>query len=324
VSDLPESREPTAADAERILCAVTGDNVEQIQRFPNGLAHFVFDAILVGGQAVVARLTRPAQRADFAGAVYWHSRLKHQVPLPRLIYAEIDERVHGFPVLILERLPGVDLGDCYPRLTTEQKRSIAWRIVEIQRRAASLPAGSGFGYAHSYDDPRLRQNWRDVLTASLERSRDWIHSAGVVTDEVVDRVAGHVDRFRDYIDQVEPVCFLHDTTTKNVIIGDGRLSGIVDVDSVCFGDPLWVLALTNMAMLSSGYDREYVDAWASALDLSDEQERVLALYTAMHCVAFIGEIGQRFNKEAAPPVDPKRVSYLRSVLDDLLLQVTRQ
>lgn len=315
--------DPTPDDAARILAAITGKAVSALRRFPNGLAHFVFDARLSDGERLVIRLTRPEQAEDFTGAAYWHPLLVQVgVPLPALIHAELDERVHGFPVLILERLSGVDLGDCYPQLSTGQKHRIASRIVELQRRAADLPTSGGFGYAHSHGDPALKPAWHDVLEVSLERTRHWTRLAGVVSEEPIDRVSGEVDRFRDYFDRVEPLCFLHDTTTKNVIIDRGELSGIVDVDSVCFGDPLWVLALTNMAIRSAGFDREYVDAWAGELDLNGDQRAVLSLYTAMHCVSFLAEIGQRFNKESPPPVDPRRIAHLQNVLEDVLLETS--
>ena len=314
--------EPTPDDAIRILAAISGGTVDHVRRFPNGLAHFVFDAWLTDGRRLVIRLTRSEQRHDFGGTLYWHPRLVELgVLLPEIIYAELDESVHGFPVLILERLPGVDLGDCYLQLSDEEKRGIALQVVDLQRRVASLPMGPGFGYARRRDDPALKSTWIEVLEAGLERSRRWIHSAGVMNAEPVDRVARATTSFRNYFARVQPTCFLHDTTTKNVIIDSGQLRGIVDVDSVCFGDPLWVLSLTNMAMLSRGYDRVYIDAWSGALDLSSEERSVLALYTAMHCVAFLGEIGQRFNKETAPTIDPHYMDQLRIVLDDLLTRV---
>jgi len=38
---------------------------------------------------------------------------------------------------------------------------------------------------------------------------------------------------------VPAICFLDDLTTKNVIVQDGVLQGVVDFDHVCYGDPLF-------------------------------------------------------------------------------------
>ena len=42
---------------------------------------------------------------------------------------------------------------------------------------------------------------------------------------------------------------LDDITTKNVIVSAGELQGFVDFDNVCYGDPLYMLGLTMVAIL---------------------------------------------------------------------------
>jgi hypothetical protein len=92
----------------------------------------------------------------------------------------------------------------------------------------------------------------------------------------------------------------------------------VDTDEVCFGDRLNALALTHMALLSLRADLDYIQYWAEAWYLTAEQMRLMHLYTACHCVYFMGEMGQKFNKDAPEPIDPERVSHLHAVLDHLL------
>ena len=53
----------------------------------------------------------------------------------------------------------------------------------------------------------------------------------------VRKVANCATRFERYFAQIRPTPFLDDTTTKNVIVHEGKLSGIVDVDWICFGYP---------------------------------------------------------------------------------------
>jgi aminoglycoside phosphotransferase (APT) family kinase protein len=304
-----------------------GGDVEFIERFTTGLAHYVYDARLGDGRCFVVRLTRPEQSEDFAGALYWYERLKPLgVPLPELFYEDVKGTRQGFPVMIMERLPGTDLGHVYSRLSDEQKRRISTWVVDLQRRTATLPPGPGFGYAHSYDDPTLLPSWRDVLLGSLERSRRRIESVGAVDVEVVERIESRLAGFDDYLRRVEPIPFLHDTTTKNVIIdlqGNGAPSGsgIVDVDSICFGDPLFTVALTRMALLAHGHDTGFVDHWERHLNLTADQHAPSMLYTAIHCAAFLSELGQPFNNEAEPPVDPEYHRHLLAVMDGLVIAI---
>jgi hypothetical protein len=99
----------------------------------------------------------------------------------------------------------------------------------------------------------------------------------------------------------------------------GRLSGIVDVDWLCFGDSLFTIALTRAALLSSGADPEYTDHWCKMLDLSEEQHRVVRFYTALFCVDFMSEFGQRFS-QGREPLDLERLGRLERVLNDHLCE----
>lgn len=311
---------PDFVDAARIVVEVVGSAVESIERFPTGLAHYVFDVRLADGRCLVARLTRPDQSGEFSGALYWYERLKPLgIPLPELFYADVRGTQHGIPVMIMERLPGIDLGHVYPSLSDEQKRQISAWVVGLQCRTGTLAQGSGFGYALSYDDPALLTSWPDVMRGSLERSRRYILSAGVLDVDVVERVAARLASFDDYLDRIEPVPFLHDTTTKNVIIDErGNPTGIVDVDSICFGDPFWAVALTRMALLAHSNDTAYVDHWEGHLNLTAGQHRASLLYTAIHCATFLSELGQPFNNERTPAVVPAYHRHLLAVLDELL------
>ena len=306
--------------ARRIVEEVIGGAIAHIARFTTGLAHFVYDVRLSDGRRLVVRLTRPEQAGEFTGARYWYERLRPLgIPLPELLYEDVWGTRHGFPIMLLERLPGTDLGHVYAGLSDEQKRRISAWVAELQRRTATLPPGPGFGYAMSYGDPDLLPTWRAVILGSLERSRRRIQSAGAVAVEAVERVEARLAGFEDYLSQIEPVPFLHDTTTKNVIIDEGgNPTGIVDVDSICFGDPLWTLALTRMALLAHGQDTDYVDHWERHLSLTAEQRRASLFYTAIHCAAFLSELGQPFNNETAPPVDPAYHRHLLTILDALL------
>ena len=64
-----------------------------------------------------------------------------------------------------------------------------------------------------------------------------------------------------YFSAVRPTAFLGDITTKNVLVHEGKLSGIVDVDEICYGDPLFVVGLTHMALLAMGADTDYTTGW---------------------------------------------------------------
>lgn len=313
-----EAPTPTPAIAAAIVRERLGREVLAIERFPTGLKNWVYAVRLAGGDEVVARLNRPGQGGHFAAAIRWQRLLAPRgVPLPTLLDHDADPPGGGCPYMIIERLPGRDLGEVYPLLSAGQKRVIASRIAAIQTRVGGLPNGPGFGFASGYDDTTLHRTWLDLLRADLAHSRARIATAGLVDPADVDLVAARLSDQIVYLDSVPPRPFLDDTTTKNVLVHEGALVGIVDVDCICFGDPLFAVALTRMALLSRDFDTDYIDYWCATLDLRDEQRVALGLYTALFCVGFLGEFGQSFNREVAAPSSAGQIARLVAILHEL-------
>ena len=255
--DAPAA-DPTPEDAATIAADVLGARAATVARFPTGRAHFVYDAQLVDGRRVVIRISRRDDLEAARGALYWSSLLRPKgVPLPALLHSDLSLTRHAFPVLVLERLPGDDLGIVYERLGRRELRALAERLASIQTIVTALPLGRGYGYARNYDGEFPHARWGDVVAASFVRSRARIRAAAVIDERVVDAVEAAAERFARYFARIAPVPFLHDITTKNVIVHEGRLSGIVDVDDLCFGDPLLLVALIRMALLAHGLDPFY-------------------------------------------------------------------
>lgn len=295
---------PTEDLAARIGRAVLGEDILSTTRFPMGLHHWVYEVIPTRTNPVVVRIGARESRADLAGAVFWEKHLKPLgVPLARILHAELDMERFDFPFLMLERLPGTDLGNVYHDLGTAQRRTLATQMVDLQRLAAQLPDASGFGYALDYNGRDLQDSWSDVLRDDLERSSQRITASGLVDPIWVSRVASLLARVEEQLASVQPRAFFHDITTKNVIIHEGKLSGIVDVDSMAFGDPLLTVALTHMSLLSRGEPTDYTDAWCVTMGKEAGQERLLEVYTAIFALNFLGELGQRFDRESPVPVD---------------------
>ena len=195
--------------------------------------------------------------------------------------------------MALERLPGSDLGDVIGPLSDSAVDLIAAHVVRAQAATAGTESAGRYGYAVSpRDAPRRR--WSEVLQDNLARSRQRIRAAGLFDCAAVDAVGKRVADATDELAAIEAIPFLHDTTTKNVIVtAQGEFSGIVDVDDLCFGDPRYPAALTLASLTASRLPTRYVDAWLQAAGFQDD--RIFRLYAALFVVDFMSEHGQIFN-----------------------------
>ena len=314
--------DPTVNDIKKIVETRLGFENFSLARFTTGLAHHVYLAREVEGpeRAIVVRATTPERKFLFDGALHWYDRLKAVgVPLPNCCGSG---EVNGVHFMLLEHLPGKDLGEVYPLLSAELKKRIAEQVTEVEEKVSQLPMASGYGCAMSYEDPALKRSWNEVVKATLTSARDLIRAVGKADERFVDSVEEVLPKWSDYFRSVPAVAGLDDLTTKNVLVDEKGLVGIVDCDQVHFGDILVTLAVTKMSLLGSGYNTDYVEDWAEAMRLSETRRRALDLYTACSCVHFMGELGQRFNGLAEPFNDVRYRRYIE-VLEPLLREARR-
>ena len=118
-----------------------------------------------------------------------------------------------------------------------------------------------------------------------------------------------LDARADRLDAVPATPFLHDTTTKNVIVtAQGKFSGIVDVDDLCFGDPRYAAALTLAVLQAYGGPTRYVDYWLDAVHHRDDD--LFRLYVALFLLDLMGEHGQVFNGNQRPSQPQARTGLL--------------
>jgi aminoglycoside phosphotransferase (APT) family kinase protein len=282
---------PTEALAERIAAEVTGERPAGVSRFATGLQHYVFEVTFTNRPAVVVRLTLP-RNADLMRSA---SRLSHQlrplgVPLPRILAEGLDT---ALPHLVLERLPGIDLGRVVGTLTEAQLDAIAGKVAEAQRVTASTPSARLYGYAPTPQEAPFT-TWSAVLGKHLARSRSRIADAGIFGLEQVERAEAILADLTSAADAQPATPFLHDTTTKNVLVTpEGSFSGIVDVDDLCFGDPRYTIALTRAALDVSGGPARYTDTWLRLAGFPGD--RLFRFYVALFFLDFMGEQGLAFN-----------------------------
>lgn len=306
---------PTELDASEVAWRVHGKPPESVRRFSEGIGHWVYDVRMPDGSRSVVKLGTAVQRTEFLGAIHWSKTLRPLgVPLPKLL-------AHGehreLPYVVLERLDGEDLGQVYGSLSLVQRRLIAEEVCRVQQIVGKLPEGDGYGFVRLPGESSYHKSWMGVIEASLARSRGRIATAGLVSMRPIERVEEAAKRFDDYFRRVRPKPFLDDVTTKNVLVHAGRFGGIVDVDWLCFGDPLFTVALTRAALLSSGFDSVYTDHWCRVLGVSGKEHRVVLFYTAVFCLDLMSECGQAFNGNGGG-LDLERLERLEKILDQHL------
>ena len=307
---------PTEDAAASVVRSRLGREATEVRRLATGLCHHVFSVATSADQKFVVRIGTPATKRLLEGGVYWNNFLRpFGVPLPEMLVTVLECSEIEFPFVVLEHLPGRDLGEVYQTLSSGERLQIVSEVVRIQQEVSLLPEAGAFGYSYSYLEPPPHPTWEAAILAILQRAEQRMGDAGNPGLLYTERARQILSRHETYLVGVRPTPFLDDTTTKNVLVDQGRLSGVVDVDQLCFGDPLLTVGLTQMALLGQAFDGEYVGHWMNLLKLTGQQRNIVQAYTSLFCVVFMSELGQRFNSDETPEFDAARFAHLESIFE---------
>ncbi|WP_342628196.1 aminoglycoside phosphotransferase family protein [Nguyenibacter vanlangensis] len=294
--------------ALRIAARLTGHVPAGARRFTTGMCHYVYEVTFPDHPPLVARIGRDAAQPVLSDALLLSETLRPLgVPLPRILAHDVTATP---PWLLLERLPGTDLGAVMATLSPARLATVAAHVADAQAIVARLPSAGRYGYAAR---PELAPHtaWSNVLLDNVDRARRRIVAAGLFDPALPLQLRDRILAARARIDTVPATPFLHDTTTRNVLVAPGGMfSGIVDVDDLCFGDPRYPAALTCAVMRAYGGPLSYVSAWRARAGWPDDD--LFGLYVSVFLMDLMGEHGQLFNGNMLPSGPGSRASLLHA------------
>ncbi|MBO5115965.1 MAG: phosphotransferase [Treponema sp.] len=248
------------------------------------------------------------------GSTYWLNKVKDlDIPTPCVIAENLVNAPYYF---VMSFIPGNDLGLVYSSLLKSEKIIIAKKIIGFQKEIKKLPMAKGFGSLNSYEDSEnICSSWEESLLNDINRAEEAIINNGIFSVEYVMKLKKIMPNFKEYFSSVKPEPFLDDITTKNVLIHEGKLSGIIDLDWISFGDDVLFLGLVTMALLSMKADLDYAVYLKDEMNLNDMQERALKFYVLMFCVIFMSEKGMCFNQAEPMKVSEEEKMLLQEIFN---------
>jgi aminoglycoside phosphotransferase (APT) family kinase protein len=272
----------TVGEVATLLERLFGGPPAALEQMSFGETSVTFGAS-VGGRSLIVRTHRDPK--TFSGTQRTLDALRGlDIPVPQVYEVDLSCRDLRFAYMITERFPGRDLRFEMPSMTRSQTSALAEQIMDFERRASTLGSPGRYGYAPVGSVPP-HSTWFDAMASDARISS----LLPLELRPLLSAIERATERHVDYLGGVQSVCFLDDLTTKNVIVHDGKLSGVVDFDCVCYGDPLWHVALTKAAVAADVGDRHlgYIDDLCRYGAIGSDLSPIIDLYAAMHGIEFL-------------------------------------
>ncbi len=276
-----------------------------------GLAGYVY-TVQIGNDKYVVKISD--DKNLILGSTYWLNKLKDlDIPIPKVIA----ENTSAFPYyFVMTFIPGKDLGLVYSSLSRDEKKAIAKSLINYQKEIKKLPVANVFGSLNSYEDKEnFFATWEENVLSDIKRAEDGIKENKIFSTEYVSKVRGLIPEFKDYFAAIKAEPFFDDATTKNVLVHEGKLSGIIDLDWITFGDQVYFLGLTTMALLSMQANLDYAEYLKEEMNLNPFQEKAVKFYVLVFCIIFMSEKGASFNQSEAAPVTEQEKNLLVKIFE---------
>lgn len=279
---------PSEFLAASIAEGVTRGGIAEVRHFPTRRYHHLYDVGLTDGRRVIVRIGLAEDGAAIAQTAFWTDQLRPLgLPVPEILARDLTSL---FPSLVTERLPGSRLGRALPRLTRPAKGLLAGMLADQQALVARLPGGGRFGW--SGDPEQLPHgDWKSCLVEIITTNAPRIRDAGLIDLDAVVEIRRQTELATEALAAVTAIPFLPEPATATVVVGDdGRLSGLVDVNGLCWGDPRYAVAATYVALRNGDQPTDFAEAWAALA--GQPRDRLFWLYAATAAIQLMGEYGR--------------------------------
>lgn len=276
-------------------------NVVQIERCSVGIANYVF----IVSTATEKFILRCSKNKDaYKDTVYWLNKLStYEIPIPVVLSSG---GYKNYSYLILSYIIGDDFGNVYYKLSDSEKKQIAKEVIEIQRKVSKI-------------DIRTDEDWtwNRVIDEMLSRAEERIKRKHYFDSNKINIIKQIRKEIQEYLDKVRPIPYLDDISTKNLLVYKGKLSGIIDIDWMGFGDMLTFVAMTKVALLNMNLDSSYIDYLLDEIHPDMIAYKAFIFYCLIFCVDFMGERGMQFLDKKIP-VNSRIIQRLNNIFDMIM------
>lgn len=285
----------------------------EITRFPTGFCHCVY-YVKTDADECVLRVTDSKWHYD--GSVKWLNELvRFNLPIPKILnHGQYEDNYYT----LITYIQGKDLAEVYHTLDDSQKSKLAKEIAKIQKKVSELPTDLIDG-SENYSVSACVKNIKN----KIERFRKSMEQNKVFDPAVCDNVIDLLDSFGNYLSEIKPAAFLDDISNKNVLIHNGELAGIVDIDEMCYGDSIEVIGFTKLALLAQNADTKYTDYWLDEMQASIAQRKAVNFYVLLYCIDFMSEQGTVFANGNFVPINQEKVDLLNKIYQESLKSYCR-
>lgn len=222
---------------------------------------------------------------------------KLQITTPIIIAEDYSKEQFPFCYQILSKIEGQDLGVVIHEISEINLKSIASEISIIFDKFNSLPLENTFGEITGLDEDKYNS-----LTEIIDNQKKTIlernEKTKVIDQETIDILNNILYTNQNYFLQAKPKLYYDDICSKNVMIHNGKFTGLVDLDFLMKGDYLEAIGRIIASWYGNKHEEIYINEIIRLQKLNEYKQKIVKIYAILNLIYWTSEEGIQFNSNS--------------------------
>ena len=228
-----------------------------------------------------------------------------EIKTPQILAEDYSQNEFPVSYQILNKIEGKDIGLVMDELNQSELKEIAIEISSILDKFQSLPmAGTVGEFTWEADKPgyllkTIHQQREDVIRRNS--------TSNVIGNEVMEIYTSLIKEYTGYFSALEPKVYYDDICYKNVMVHNGKFTGLVDLDFLLKGDYLEAIGRMRSCWFGQSNGEFYIEEIIRLQKLNDFQRKIVNLYAILNLVLWTSEAGRKFNGNTSGEINWENV-----------------
>jgi aminoglycoside phosphotransferase (APT) family kinase protein len=178
-----------------------------------------------------------------------HRRLRGEtdVPVPQILAFDATHADIPRDYLLMTRLPGAPLSDCADADVAAVHTAVGQSLA-----AAHALTADAYGYIGAHQPMPPAADWGTAFADMWQRLIADVAATGHYTAAEAEMMVALQRTYAAAFDRAVPAALLHmDVWAQNILVADGRMSGLIDWDRALWGDPEIEFAVLDYCGIST-------------------------------------------------------------------------
>lgn len=284
----------------------------EVVRMKTGICNEVY-LVKLSNRPVIVRMNK-LERFLKGSSIHIPVFKSKDIKVPEILVEDYSKQDILYAYQILTFIEGEDLGQVIQDLNSEQLTSVAKVVANILLKLIDIPTNGKFGWAPS-EDSRFESSWLGIMERMHDDIKERNNKTGVVGAEFLNLSSSLISKHKEYFKKVQSKFVYDDLSSKNVLIKDGHFNGLVDLDTVMYGDFLEPIGRIQASWYGTEYGKVYTEAVIKYLNLSEAQRKMVEVYAILNRIFWLSEIGIQFNQNTSTNIDQNKIDESKKIIE---------